>query len=107
MPKSTGIHGGNASVRRFDRAAHLWQEWAAASIKPKGTSMLNERFLNEFEEYLTSGQLEEDYGYSAEDRKIEILEYLERFMDLAEEADKVATRLLMPHLSEAFPDKTK
>ena len=25
----------------------------------------------------------------------------------AEEADKVATRLLMPHLSDVFPDKTK
>jgi hypothetical protein len=71
----------------------------------QGTHMLNEKFLNEFEEYLTSGQLEEDYGYSAEDRKMEILEYLERFMDLAEEADKVATRLLMPHLSAVFPDK--
>ena len=67
--------------------------------------MLNDKFLNEFEEYLTSGQLEEDYGYSAEDRKMEILEYLERFMDLAEEVDKVATKLLMPHLSEVFPDK--
>lgn len=69
--------------------------------------MLNEKLLNEFEEYLKSGQLEEDYGYSAEDRKIEILEFLERFMDLAEEADKVATRLLMPNLSDAFPPKDK
>ncbi len=67
--------------------------------------MLNEKFLNEFEEYLASGQLEEDYGYSTEDRKMEILEYLERFMDLAEEVDRVATKLLMPHLSEVFPDK--
>lgn len=69
--------------------------------------MINEKFLNEFEEYLTSGQLEEDYGYSAEDRKMEILEYLERFMDLAEEVDKVATRLLMPNLSDAFPVKNE
>jgi len=67
--------------------------------------MLNEKFLNEFEEYLTSGQLEEDFGWSAEDRKIEILEYLERFMDLAEEVDKVATKLLMPNLSTVFPPK--
>ncbi|GAB1409336.1 hypothetical protein MASR1M90_04900 [Desulfovibrionales bacterium] len=67
--------------------------------------MLNEKFLDEFAAYLTSGQLEEDYGYSAEDRKIEILEYLERFMDLAEEADKVATRLLMPNLGTAFPEQ--
>ena len=38
---------------------------------------------------------------------MEILEYLERFMDLAEEVDKVATRLLMPNLSEAFPAKNE
>ena len=69
--------------------------------------MLNEKMLNEFEEYLTSGQLEEDYGYSAEDRKMEILEFLERFMDIAEQVDKVATRLLMPNLSQAFPDQDK
>ena len=67
--------------------------------------MLSEKFLNEFEEYLTSGRLEEDFGYSDEDRKGEILEYLERFMDIAEEVDKVATKLLMPNLSTAFPPK--
>ena len=61
--------------------------------------MLSEKFLNEFEEYLKSGRLEEDYACSAEDRKVEILEYLERFMDLAEEADRAATRLLMPGLT--------
>ena len=53
--------------------------------------MLSEKFLNEFEEYLKSGRLEEDYACSAEDRKVEILEYLERFMDLAEEADRAAS----------------
>ena len=37
--------------------------------------MLSEKFLNEFEEYLKSGRLEEDYACSAEDRKVEILEY--------------------------------
>lgn len=67
--------------------------------------MLSEKLLNEFEDYLKSGRLEEDYSYSAEDRKVEILEYLERFMDLAEEADRVATRLLMPGLSTSAPDK--
>ena len=65
--------------------------------------MLNERFLAELEEYLRSGQLEEDYGFSSEERKIEILEYLERLMDLAEEADRVATRLLLPKISAFVP----
>lgn len=67
--------------------------------------MLSEKLLDEFEDYLKSGRLEEDYSYSAEDRKVEILEYLERFMDLAEEADRVATRLLMPGLSTSATDK--
>jgi hypothetical protein len=89
----------------FDHVGLLWQVRPVEPRKPKDAPMLSEKFLNEFEEYLTSGQLEEDYGYSAEDRKIEILEYLERFMDLAEEVDKVATRLLMPHLSEVMPPK--
>lgn len=65
--------------------------------------MLNERFLAELEDYIRSGRLEEDYGYSAEDRKMEILDFLERLMDLAEEADRVATRLLLPKISAFVP----
>jgi len=56
--------------------------------------MLSEKLLDEFEEYLTSGRLEEDFEYSAEDRRFEILDYLERFMDLAEKVDTTATRLI-------------
>jgi predicted house-cleaning noncanonical NTP pyrophosphatase (MazG superfamily) len=56
--------------------------------------MLNEKFLEELEEYLKSGRLEEDFEYSAEDRRYEILDYLERLMDIAELADEVATRLI-------------
>ncbi|WP_457571589.1 hypothetical protein [Desulfovulcanus sp.] len=56
--------------------------------------MLNEKFLEELEDYLKSGRLEEDFEYSAEDRRYEILDYLERLMDIAELADEVATRLI-------------
>jgi hypothetical protein len=56
--------------------------------------MLNEKFLDELEEYLKSGRLEEDFEYSTEDRRYEILDYLERLMDVAELADEVATRLI-------------
>lgn len=56
--------------------------------------MLSEKLLDEFEEYLTSGRLEEDFEYSAEDRRFEVLDYLERFMDLAEKVDETATRLI-------------
>ncbi|KUJ95877.1 MAG: hypothetical protein PWR24_1539 [Desulfonauticus sp.] len=56
--------------------------------------MLNEKFLTDLENYLKSGQLEEDFKYSSEERRMEILDYLERLMDLAEVADEVATRLI-------------
>lgn len=56
--------------------------------------MLNEKYLKELEEYLKSGNLEEDFEYSSEERRIEILDYLERLMDLAELADETATRLI-------------
>ena len=40
---------------------------------PWGTTMLiSEKLLEEFEDYMKSGRLEEDYSYSAEDRKVEI-----------------------------------
>ena len=56
--------------------------------------MLNEKFLADLEEYLNSGRMEEDFEYSDEERKLEMLDYLERIMDLAEKADEVATKLI-------------
>jgi len=56
--------------------------------------MLNEKFLNDLEEYLKSGSLEQDFEYSSEERRLEILDYLERLMDLAELADETATRII-------------
>jgi hypothetical protein len=56
--------------------------------------MLNEKFLADMEEYLNSGRMEEDFEYSDEERKLEMLDYLERIMDLAEKADEVATKLI-------------
>ncbi len=56
--------------------------------------MLSEKFLNDLEQYLKSGNLEEDFEYSSEERRLEILDYLERLMDLAELADETATRLI-------------
>ncbi|WP_291320668.1 hypothetical protein [Desulfonatronospira sp.] len=56
--------------------------------------MLNEKFLSDLEKYIKSGQLEEDFECSSEDRRMEILDYLERLMDLAEAADETATRII-------------
>ena len=56
--------------------------------------MLNENFLTELEDYLQSGKMEDDFEYSEEERRLEMLDYLERLMDLAEVADEVASRLI-------------
>lgn len=59
-----------------------------------GVHMLSEKFLSDLEKYLQSGDLEKDFEYSSEDRRLEILDYLERLMDLAELADETATRII-------------
>lgn len=56
--------------------------------------MLNLAYLEQVEHYLTSGQFEEDFGYSAEGRRFEMLEFLEKIMDLSELADATATRII-------------
>ncbi|MFO7817775.1 MAG: hypothetical protein ACQES5_05230 [Thermodesulfobacteriota bacterium] len=56
--------------------------------------MLNENFLTELEDYLKSGKMEDDFEYSEEERRLEMLDYLERLMDLADVANEVATRLI-------------
>ncbi len=56
--------------------------------------MLNEKFLGDLENYIKSGDLEQDFECSSEERRMEILDYLERLMDLAELADETATRII-------------
>jgi hypothetical protein len=56
--------------------------------------ILNEKYVADLLEYLKSGTLEEDFGYSAEDRRLEILDFLEKLMELGEAADETATRII-------------
>lgn len=56
--------------------------------------ILNEKYIAELTEYLKSGQLVEDFEYSAEDRRLEILDFLEKLMDLGEAADEAATKAI-------------
>lgn len=56
--------------------------------------MLDMKFLDHMEEYLKSGRLEDEFLYSPEERRIEILTFLERFMDIAEIADETATKII-------------
>ncbi len=58
-------------------------------------------YLLELEEYMKSGNLAEDFAYSSEERRYEILEFLEKLMDVAELADETATRIIFPKEEEA------
>lgn len=55
---------------------------------------LDTDYLQELREYLDSGRLAEDFEYSAEERRYEILDFLEQLMDLGELADDVATKII-------------
>ena len=56
--------------------------------------MLNMAYLQELEEYLTSGRMEDDFQWSAEGRRHEMLEFLEKLMDVGDLADAAATRMI-------------
>jgi hypothetical protein len=57
-------------------------------------AMLNARYITELTEYLKSGDLAEDFKWSVEERRGEILEFLEMLMDLGELADETATKII-------------
>ena len=56
--------------------------------------MLNMNYLEELEEYMKSGNMEEDFKWSGEERRQEMLEFLEKLMDLGELADATATSVI-------------
>lgn len=55
---------------------------------------LNMKYLEELEEYMKSGNMAEDFSFCGLDRRYEMLEFLEKFMDVAELADSVATEVI-------------
>ncbi len=55
---------------------------------------LNKKYLDELAEYMQSGNLEEDFKWSVEERREEILEFLDTLMDLGELADKTASKII-------------
>ena len=61
---------------------------------------LNHAYLLELEEYILSGNLKEDFGYSPEERRLEMLEFLEKLMDLGELADEAATKIIFRKSAE-------
>ena len=55
---------------------------------------LNMRYLESLEEYMRSGEMEEDFKWSSEERRQEVLAFLEKLMDVGELADKTATAII-------------
>mgnify|MGYP000848881082 FL=1 len=56
--------------------------------------MLDLDYLAKIETFMDSGDLAFEFEHGDEDKRQLILEYLERFMDLAEKADALATKLI-------------
>ena len=56
--------------------------------------MLNFKYLEELENYMKSGNMEEDFTWSAEERRQEMLEFLDKLMDLGDLADQTATNII-------------
>lgn len=56
--------------------------------------MLDLDYLKRLRDYFASGDLAFDFEHGDEERKGRILEFLETLMDLADEANDLATRLI-------------
>lgn len=55
---------------------------------------LDAAYIRELQEYVSSGELEEDFKWSVEERRGEILEFLENLIELGEAADSAATKII-------------
>ncbi len=58
------------------------------------TVILDEKYIDQLTEYIRSGSLAEDFDYSTEERRYEILDFLEKLMELGEVADEAATKII-------------
>lgn len=56
--------------------------------------MLSIRDLEELEDYMRSGQLENDFRDGCENDRFHLLELLEKLMDVADLADETATKVI-------------
>ena len=56
--------------------------------------LLDMPYLEKLEAYFASGDLEMDFEYADEAKRGEVLEFLEKLMDLADKADEAATKLI-------------
>lgn len=68
--------------------------------------LLDHAYLEKLEAYFASGDLEQDFEFAEEEGRMNMLDFLEKLMDLAETADKLATRLIFKDsaLSDMFDE---
>lgn len=59
--------------------------------------MIFAEYLEKIENYINSGDLEFEFKHGEGDQRGEILDFLERIMDLAEVCDPLATKLIFPN----------
>ncbi|GAB6178029.1 hypothetical protein JCM16814_29200 [Desulfobaculum senezii] len=57
-------------------------------------AILDMNYLEKLEAYLTSGDLAFDFENADEEQRYAILEFLEKLMDVADEANEQATKLI-------------
>lgn len=56
--------------------------------------MLDFAYLDKLAAYLRSGDFAFDFEHAAEERRLEMLDFLEQLMDLSELADATATKVI-------------
>lgn len=56
--------------------------------------MFKTDYLDKLEAYFASGDLEQDFEFADEEKRGRILDFLEKIMNLADQADELATRLI-------------
>ena len=55
---------------------------------------LNSKYIQELYEYVNGGDMTLGFQFSGEERRIEMLEFLEKLMDLGDAADKAASEMI-------------
>jgi hypothetical protein len=56
--------------------------------------MIKPEYLEKLELYMTSGDMQFEFDNGTEEKRFEILDFLEKLMDVAEIADEHATKLI-------------
>lgn len=65
--------------------------------------MLNETYLRDLKKYLDSDDFGEDFSYAAEERRLEIMDFLELCMELGESADGAASKIIFKNIQFTPP----